>query len=361
MNKIHYSVLDGLRGIAAIAVMIHHILQVLFAYVSTRDPVSHIWLSVDFFFCLSGFVVAYAYDDRMKTIGLGRFFLKRLIRLHPLVIIGSIIGMIAYTVDPFVGAPLATGLKTVIFTFFLSLLMIPTPYLLYRDNNLFPYNAGTWSLFFGYILNVIYALALSRISRRWLLLVGVLSAAFLIYIVRDSSWFHGGWNTSNYMIGLARIGYSFTAGLLIFRYNLIFQHRLGFLLPCLLLIGVFLSPHRYGDWKMELYYAMIILPVIVCLGAGAGASGLTERLCRFLGRISYSLYMTHIPSVFLFRHYCAKINPTDGVLSLYLLIVTASLIIFNLLFAYAILRWVDEPLRKWLNELICQKKEKHLK
>ena len=346
-RKPYYSALDGLRGIAAIAVMIFHFSEVLFLYSTMRNPLIHCWLAVDFFFCLSGFVIAHAYDQRMKTIGLGRFFLNRLIRLHPLVIIGSIIGVIAYAADPFLYTPLVAGLKKVLFTFFLSLLMIPTPYLQYRSSALFPYNGPTWSLFFEYIINVIYAFALSSVARRWLVFIGALSAAFLIYVVQGSGQFHGGWSAENYMHGFARVGYSFIVGLLIFRYHLTFRHRLGFLLPCFILIVVLLSPHYPSDWKMELFFVMLILPIVVCVGAGANTSGLTERLCKFLGRISYPLYMTHMPTVLLFRNYFHKINPTNDEL----IVVAVFLIVFSLLFAYVIMRWIDEPVRKWLNSV----------
>ena len=49
-------------------------------------------LAVDFFFILSGFVVGYAYDDRWKTMRIADFLKRRFIRLHPMVIIGALIG-----------------------------------------------------------------------------------------------------------------------------------------------------------------------------------------------------------------------------------------------------------------------------
>ena len=349
--KPYYVALDGLRGIAAIAIVFHHYSNELSTYHGIPIPIEHSYLAVDFFFCLSGFVIGYAYDDRMKTIGLGRFFINRLIRLHPLVVIGSIFGLIAYTTNPFIVYSYASEWQTILFAFLLSLLMIPAPFLNYKNGILFPYNAPTWSLFFEYIINVVYALVLCRVSRRWLIIIGVLSALFLIYIVQDSAWLPGGWGKLNYLHGLARVSYSFIAGLLIFRFQMIWQHRLGFLLPCLLLIGVFLSPHYRGDWVNELNYVMLALPLIVCLGAGTRVKGLTERICKLLGRISYPLYMTHMSTVFFFGHYISKINLTNEKL----IIIIFSLIVFNLLLAYVIMRWIDEPLRKKLNQLTRKK------
>ena len=350
MNKTpHYVALDGLRGLAAIAVVTLHYLDVLYSY--RTHPISHGYLAVDFFFCLSGFVIGYAYDQRMKTMRLGRFFLNRLIRLHPLVVIGSLIGLIAYIADPFLDDPLASGWKAIFLALFMSLFMIPAPFLEYKKNLLFPYNTPTWSLFFEYFINVVYALLLCRITRRWLVVVGAISAAFLIYVVQDSGWYAGGWSMNNLWHGFARVSFSFAAGLLIFRFQMIWRHRTGFLMPCILLIAVFLSPHCKNDWAMELSLAMLVLPAILCLGAGTNVSGITERLCKFLGRISYPLYMTHVSTVFLLEHYYAKIKPADGKIQFYMFVVAFFLIVFNLVFAYVIVRWVDEPLRKRLNKL----------
>ncbi|RYF65356.1 MAG: acyltransferase, partial [Cytophagaceae bacterium] len=94
-TKEHYAILDGLRGVAAVTVVIFHFMEI--AVPDYNDSfIAHAYLSVDFFFCLSGFVIAYAYDDKLKEIGVSRFLTLRLIRLHPLVIIGSIIGLLAF-------------------------------------------------------------------------------------------------------------------------------------------------------------------------------------------------------------------------------------------------------------------------
>jgi peptidoglycan/LPS O-acetylase OafA/YrhL len=350
--KNYYSTLDGLRGIAAIAVVVLHYTDVLYSYDGLRNPFTHAYLAVDFFFCLSGFVIGNAYDGRIKKIGVGRFLLNRLIRLHPLVVIGSVIGFIVYTTDPFLDDPLAAGWKLIITALLMTLFMIPAPFLPYKKNLLFPYNTPTWSLIFEYIINVVYAFVLCRISRKWLVVIGLLSATFLIYVVGDSGWYAGGWSTKTYSHGLARVGFSFVAGLLIYRYQIIWRHRYGFLLPCLLLIAVFISPHFRNDWGFELFLAMLILPAILSIGAGTSIKGAIEKFCNFIGRLSYPLYMTHVSTVFLLEHYYAKIKTVDGVVPLYLFFVTVALIMFNLLFAFGILKWVDEPVRKWLNKSV---------
>ena len=58
--------------------------------------INHGYLAVDFFFMLSGFVIGYAYDDRWNRMSIGTFFKRRVIRLHPMVIMGSIIGALFF-------------------------------------------------------------------------------------------------------------------------------------------------------------------------------------------------------------------------------------------------------------------------
>src|ERR1700748_3183694 len=91
-TKQHFEILDGMRGIAAISVVVFHFMEVIITDYS-QNFIGHGFLAVDFFFCLSGFVIAYAYDDRIRQMGKANFFKARLIRLRPLVILGSVLGL----------------------------------------------------------------------------------------------------------------------------------------------------------------------------------------------------------------------------------------------------------------------------
>lgn len=90
--KPHYMILDGLRGVAAVMVVAFHLLEAHSGGNHLEQIINHGYLAVDFFFMLSGFVIAYAYDDRWGKMSVGTFFKRRLIRLQPMVIMGSIIG-----------------------------------------------------------------------------------------------------------------------------------------------------------------------------------------------------------------------------------------------------------------------------
>lgn len=100
-TKPHYELLDGLRGVAALLVVFYHIFEGFsFAGGGTLiTTINHGYLAVDFFFILSGFVIGYAYDDRWgKTLTMKDFFKRRLIRLHPMIVMGAVIGVIAFFV-----------------------------------------------------------------------------------------------------------------------------------------------------------------------------------------------------------------------------------------------------------------------
>ena len=91
-SKPHYEILDGLRGVAAVMVVIFHLFEAHAGGSHLTQIINHGYLAVDFFFMLSGFVIGYAYDDRWNRMTVGTFFKRRIIRLHPMVIMGSIVG-----------------------------------------------------------------------------------------------------------------------------------------------------------------------------------------------------------------------------------------------------------------------------
>ena len=97
-TKPHYDLLDGLRGVAALMVIFYHVFEA-FATSPIDQQFNHGYLAVDFFFILSGFVIGYAYDDRWKTMTTKDFIKRRLIRLHPMVVLGAVLGVIAFYIQ----------------------------------------------------------------------------------------------------------------------------------------------------------------------------------------------------------------------------------------------------------------------
>jgi peptidoglycan/LPS O-acetylase OafA/YrhL len=343
-TKQHFEILDGLRGIAAIAVVIFHFMEMAYSDYS-QNFIAHGFLAVDFFFCLSGFVIGYAYDDRIAKMGILEFFKSRIIRLHPLVISGSVLGLLAFLFDPFGGHPELYSAGKTALIFITSMLMIPYPVVTERSFNLFNINAPAWSLFWEYVANIFYALFLYRIGRGLLWVFTVLSAAAICYIAWNSGNLMGGWGKTTFWDGSARICFSFLAGLLIYRSNWIIKNNLGFAGIGVLLFLAFVMPFGRWNWLTETFVVLIYFPLLIALGAGATLSPGLKKICEFSGKISYPLYMTHYAVIWMFLNYYSTHKIGTAQLALIISLGTVSLIAIS----WLVMVLYDIPVRKYLS------------
>lgn len=293
--KPHFEILDGLRGLAAVAVVIFHFMEIVITDFS-KNFISHGYLAVDFFFCLSGFVIAYAYDSRIAGMGLLTFIKLRLIRLHPLVIIGSILGLLTFLIDPYSDLYAVYGLKETALLFITSAFLIPYPVVAERYFNLFNLNAPSWSLFWEYVANFVYAIVLFKATKKILAVLVVIAGAVIFYVGWTSGNVIGGWSGSTFFDGLARISFSFLMGMLIFRSNWIIKNNLGLLGMSVLLLLAFVMPYNeQWNWLVDPILIVFYFPLLVSLGAGASLASTHQKINTISGNISYPLYMTHYP------------------------------------------------------------------
>ena len=292
-TKPHYEILDGLRGVAALLVVFYHIFEGLsFAAGGTLiTTINHGYLAVDFFFILSGFVIGYAYDDRLgKTMSLGNFFKRRLIRLHPMIIMGAVLGVVFYFLQGCVrwdGTHVATSM--IMLALLCAMFFIPaTPgasYDIRGNGEMFPLNGPSWSLFFEYIGNILYALFIHRLSNRTLaVLVGILGVAlawFALFDVAGYGMIGVGWTLdgANFLGGMIRMLFPFSMGMLLSRHFKPVKIRGAFWICSAVLLVLFCVPYIEGQSPVSLngvFEAICILfifPVLVWLGA----SGQTRR------------------------------------------------------------------------------------
>jgi len=312
----------------------------------SQNFISHGFLAVDFFFCLSGFVIGYAYDDRMTKMGVAEFFKSRVIRLHPLVISGSVLGLLAFLFDPFGGHPELYSAGKIILAFICSMLLIPFPVIADRGFNLFSFNAPSWSLFWEYIANIVYAFVLCRIRRSYLLLLTIISAVAICFVCYLSGNLLGGWSGPTFWDGSARVAYSFSAGLLIYRSHWIIKNNLGFIGVSFLLFLAFIIPFSTWNWLTEPFVVLFYFPFLIALGAGAGLSAGLKQICMFLGRISYPLYMTHYAVLWMFGNYYTSHKP--GTMQLFLSITTG--LILTVVISWLVMIFYDIPVRKYLSD-----------
>ena len=343
-TKEHFAILDGLRGLAAIAVVIYHFMEIAITDYS-KNFIAHGYLAVDFFFCLSGFVIAYAYDSRAEKMGVLSFIKLRLIRLHPLVIIGSLLGLLTFLFDPFSNFYPIYGFGKTALLFLASAFLIPYPVMAERFFNLFNLNAPAWSLFWEYIANLFYIVILFRLSRTMLQTLTLIAAVIICFIAFKSTNLMGGWGGPTFWDGGARVLYSFLAGMLVYRSNWIIKNRLGFTGVSILLLFAFLFPFndKY-NWLTEPLIVLIYFPVLVALGAGATLKPNLRSICKFSGDISYPLYMTHYPFVWVFLTYVAVVKPEMALLKIIIPVSVCLLIAL----AYLIMVFIDTPFRKYL-------------
>jgi peptidoglycan/LPS O-acetylase OafA/YrhL len=291
-----FGTLDALRGVAAIAVMAFH-----YAALLGGNVFPHGYLAVDFFFVLSGFVLAFAYQDRLeKGWSTGSFLLTRLARLYPLYFAGLILGFLFSLLQSHFGRTHLSETTTLL-TLLTSLLLVPAFGLKQQahESTIYPYNRPAWSLFFEILANVFHALLLRR--RGWKFLAGTLcltGIAFL-YSCRKLGTLDFGVMRSTIPYGLSRVLFSYTAGVIMLR---IWRSgrvtvRVSPLIPAILLLAALTAPlpQRFA-LPYDLAITFFVFPILVLIGASSQpGSGLTKQICELLGTASYAIYVLHGP------------------------------------------------------------------
>ncbi len=352
-GKPHYEVLDGLRGSAAILVVLFHIMGMTISWADTGQLLHHAALAVDFFFVLSGFVVAYAYDDRWNTMSTRQFILIRLVRLHPLVLLGAVLGLLSFLIDPFATNQKAIPLGTVLSYFALACLLLPYPALPNRWTDTHSLNSPAWSLLQEYIGNLIYALVLRRLGTKLLGVVVFLAGAVLVYAVWDKNSLDLGSYWETLWQATARMAFSFTMGLWLYRIRDRFPKiRLGWIAASIVLVAVFAMPLMPKDWPhanglYEVTMVIIVFPLLILSGAHSQIGKLEMAVCKFAGRISYPLYILHYPFLLIYMNFVTFTKPP---LQTAHIAGTASFVIV-VTFAWLAVKYFDEPVRKWLKPL----------
>ena len=373
-TKPHYDLLDGLRGVAALLVVWYHVFEG-YAFAGAKPTVeciNHGYLCVDFFFMLSGFVIGYAYDDRWnRSLTLKGFFQRRLIRLHPMVIMGAVLGTVTFLVQGSVqwdGTHIATS--AVMLALLLSLFLIPTVpgcgYEVRGNGEMFPLNGPAWSLFFEYIGNILYALFIRRLSDKALLALVILLGAALGYFALTDASGYGcigvGWTLDriNFVGGLLRMLFPFTLGMFLSRRFLPIRIKGAFWICSLILVGLFFIPYIAGNtpvlWNglFEIVCIALVFPVLVWLGAsGTTTDTFSTRVCKFLGDISFPLYIVHYPFMYLFYAWLIHTGQFSFGETWQVALCVYG---WNLLVAFVCLKCYDEPVRKWLAERFINKR-----
>ena len=378
-SKPRYEILDGLRGVAALMVIVFHCFETYIPVFGTQI-VNHGYLAVDFFFVLSGFVIGYAYDDRWDRMTTWGFFKRRLTRLHPMVIAGTLVGAAMFF---FAGAGFPQTLQNpgwkIALCFVMGLLMIPcgTGLDIRGWGEMNSFNGPNWSLTFEYCGNILYAFILRRLPKIALGVLCVICAFFTLDLTMGWDVFGffpdgpqytviGGWSLTGQQlyIGFTRLLYPFLCGLLISR--ILPGHmskdnpsgspihlKGGFWWCSLALVILFSVPCIGGKTGVPdgIYQAVCILllfPLIVLTGAGSVTKGKrSTAVCKWLGDISYPLYITHYPFMYMQMSWVAEHG--DAPLWMHIMM-NAGVVFISILLAYGLLKVYDVPVREWLKD-----------
>jgi len=334
--------LDGLRGVAALAVMAHH----MPLFFGGHFPEAY--LSVDFFFALSGVVIALAYRSRLEAgLSPAAFFRLRSIRLYPLYLAGLLLGALAaLAAVKLGGSPM--GLEKFLRSGAFALFMLPS----FLSFSLYPINGPAWSLAYELLVNLAYALWLRKLGRAWLAgLCAVAGLSLIPFAFLRARGIDAGydWGWDQGAIALGRVLYSFVLGVLILGLD---PARLPRLRPWIIagILILILSAEPTGLLRpcFDLAAVWALLPGLVCLGLGnEPQSAWGARLCALLGEASYGIYVIHYPVIALVGAllWACKVpaGPGLGVLTM----------LATLGLAAWLSRAYDGPLRKKLTEIFA--------
>lgn len=368
-TKPHYELLDGLRGVAALLVIVYHVFEG-FSFGSGGNIVwiNHGYLAVDFFFILSGFVISYAYDERLMTgrLTMRGFFRRRLIRLHPMVVMGSLIGFISYLLQ---GSEKWSGehvsISIVMLALLCSIFFIPASqnscYDVRGNGEMFSLNGPSWSLFFEYIGNVLYVLFIHRLSNKQLafltVLLGICLAAYTLCDVSGYGMFGVGWRLDavNFLGGMIRMMFPFSVGMLIQRCFKPQKVRGAFWICAIILVLIFHVPYIEGNDTIclngvyEAVCIVLVFPLIIMIAAsGATTDSFSTKICKFLGDISFPVYIVHYPLMYLFYSWLIE---TEQYTFRETWVEVIGVAVGSIILAYVCLKLYDEPIRKWLVSL----------
>ena len=344
-RKPKLEVLDALRGFCALIVFALHFSENYIPHFGIR-LIPHGCLPVEYFFMLTGFTLIYAYDDKWNHgMSVGGFLRRRFVRLHPLVVVGSIIGAACYLLcaEQYAGRFPSCNLWQLGLLTLWCCMLLPAPSL-FGWKLLHPLQGPLWTLLYIYFANILYVLVLRRLKTWMLALLGV-AAIFMTWHfgVRSGgfhcgaewSWWYGsGWPTceriwhSSNMGAIARMAFPLLAGMVIARKGWRIRTGNWSLWICIaILSAIFFAPElrpvTSASWPLdatpllsslglaanhalnggfEAAAVVVGMPLVLLIGIGGEIRNRKlANVCRFLGKYSFPLYCTHYSMTILQR------------------------------------------------------------
>lgn len=275
--------LDGLRGVAALCVLVFH-LNIL----HYGKHVSSAFLAVDFFFMLSGYVMARTYEE--KWIGpypVFGFMRTRLKRLWPTMAIGALIGV------PVIWATLPRDEASLTM---LNIFLIPT----FSGITAYPINFSAWSIFFELLANLVHVVILARLKNDALFMIAAGSLILLLISGHDSG-LNVGSVPADFIFGVPRVLLSYTMGIILWRKwkdipPIVLSPKITLLSMPLFFVATGLAGEGMALWPIAAAFILILCPLLIAGGLSVPASRWTPLL-RVMGELSFPLYAVHVPVI----------------------------------------------------------------
>ncbi len=382
-NQKRNVIADALRGAAGLLVPLFHISE---PYGWKRGDVAsvpqvcgHGYLCVEFFLLLMGFMLAHAYDRRWREgMSIGAFFKRRLLRLHPLVVSGVVIGVIVFFAQG-TGCPLwdkamqSFGPWELAGAIAAGLFLLPYP----GTGFLVPFNPCAWTLCYEYVANILYALFVRRLGIIALavlsVVAGLCSASYVLHVdlnavfgttsdlfakaaARAGTTIEIGWslNVRHFYGACVRLFFPFLFGMFLARTGWKIRIPRGGLPICLaVFLLVIFTPMPFGgklqNGVFELAALMVVFPLLLLASRGTPvAPGKTAAVCAFFAELSYPFYMSHYPFMKIHNWWVRthSANYSAGAC----LIVGVCEYLALALFAWAVMRFWDRPVRRALTQ-----------
>lgn len=303
--------LHGLRGVAAYAICLQHYGVPLWEFY-------HPYIAVDFFFILSGFVIAAAYQPALaKGVSPSRIMRKRFIRLYPLYLLSLTIPLTATGLQVLMGQhhyDISRQLASTAFNiFYLPHPQSVSPYAL---DYMYSSNPVAWSLACELLVNAVFLFGY-RYFVGWRLGAGLVIVGMLLgwFVLMPEKLNHGAeWSYA--WVGVLRAFWGFFLGIALYRQ---FNRRRRFSLvsaPLAFFITLSLvAVMGYGGLRP--YYHLIVvygfLPSLLWVAAHVEVQGIARRIAYFSGHVSYAVYVLHYPMLAFFLLLYAKLglNPQE--------------------------------------------------
>jgi len=333
----HYAALDGLRGFAAISVVLFHIGH----WLNYPALAANSGLAVDLFFCLRGFVLPRAYGQRFQAdLSILQFMKIRLIRLMPLIVLGTLLSA-SYVLSRSYVLRGSVSYQELALATVLGVTNIPftTASAAIGGPQVFPLNGPQYSLFLEIVVNIFWA-GIRSFERLW-----VYVFIFVVCLVTVSIVGLGGDDAATFWTGFPRVGASFFAGVLIFhidkRLSSRMEPRYLFWLMSIVMVLLFYYPEEL-PFSIQLVWLALLSPLLIYAGSKIQLSGSLRSLALIGGELSYPIYALHYPI------FCWINGAYQTVTKQQNIIIEGPLVVAAVLAgSYFALKVFDIPLRNW--------------